>query len=91
MAGIRIAGPAEDLLLVEDLPVAGAVSRGEADLSAAEALREADDCETAFHARGAQSHRRRDRRDRAKHCGRPARRGDSRHQRRVGLFECFIS
>jgi len=40
-----MAGPAEGLLLEEDLPVAAAASREVVDLSAAAALREAGDCE----------------------------------------------
>src|SRR5208282_6139549 len=76
MAGI----PAEDLLLEAALPVAAVASLEAEDRSAEEAPREAGESEKAFHARGAPTHRRRDRRDRAKHCGKPARRGDSRQR-----------
>ena len=52
MAGIRMTGPAEDLLLEEDLRVAVAASPAVEDRSAAEALREAGEYERALHTTG---------------------------------------
>src|SRR5208282_4302420 len=89
MAGIRMAGPAEDLLPEEGLPVAVAASPAAEDLSAAAVLREVGDYEKSIHARGAQSHRCCDRRDRAKHRGRPARRGYSRQRSLFALSSCM--
>src|SRR5208282_1545873 len=83
-------GPAD--LLEEALPVAvvvAVVSQGEVDLLAAEALREAGETETAIRARGAQSHRCRDCRDRAEHCGGSASRRGSRQRSLFALSSCM--
>src|SRR5208282_5624340 len=85
MAGIRMAGLAEGLLLE------GAVAASPAaeDLSAAAALQEAGECEKSIHARGAKSHRCCDRRDRTKHCGGSARRSDARLRSLFSLSGCM--